>query len=105
MIYRVVGKSSIEEIRARFNQNLDLMLLHFNTIPDPIQKQIYKAIEEDLDVEPQVTKLTKMEIILEGTDWLKKKGTSAPGGYDPFAGLVTPETKAADDSKITNELF
>ena len=105
MIYRVVGKSSIEEIRARFNQNLDLMLLHFNTIPDPIQKQIYKAIEKDLDVEPQVSNLTKMEIILEGTDWLQKKGTSAPGGYDPFAGLSTPETKSTGDSKITNELF
>ena len=105
IIYRVVGKSDPQEIKGRFNQNLDLMLLHFNTIPDPIQKQIYKAIEEDLDVDPQVPKLTKMEIILEGTDWLAKKGASAPSGFDPFAGLETPETNNTEGSKITNELF
>lgn len=105
IIYRVVGKSDPQEIKGRFNQNLDLMLLHFNTIPDPIQKQIYKAIEEDLDVDPQVPKLTKMEIILEGTDWLAKKGASAPSGFDPFAGLETPETNSTEGSKITNELF
>lgn len=105
IIYRVVGKSDPQEIKGRFNQNLDLMLLHFNTIPDPIQKQIYKSIEEDLDIEPQVPKLTKMEIILEGTDWLAKKGASAPSGFDPFAGLETPETNSTEDSKITKELF
>jgi hypothetical protein len=81
------------------------MLLHFNTIPDPIQKQIYKAIESDLTIMPIVQKLTKMEVILEGTDWLQKKGTAAPGGYNPFAGLKTPETKVQADSKITKELF
>lgn len=105
IIYRVVGKSTPEEIRSRFNQNLDLMLLHFNTIPDPIQKQIYKAIEADIDIIPEVSRLTKMEVILEGTHWLQKKGTSAPGGYDPFAGLKTPETKSQSDGTITKELF
>jgi len=105
IIHEVIGKSTIEEIRANFNQNLDLMLLHFNTIPDPIQKQIYKVIENDIDSEPMSEKLTKMEIILEGTNWLKPKGSSAPGGYDPFAGLQTPETKKEDSGKITNELF
>ena len=81
------------------------MLLHFNTIPDPIQKQIYKAIETDLTVMPVVKKLTKMEVILEGTDWLQKKGTAAPGGYNPFAGLKTPETKGHAGGTITKELF
>lgn len=81
------------------------MLLHFNTIPDPIQKQIYKAIEADIDIIPEVSRLTKMEVILEGTHWLQKKGTSAPGGYDPFAGLKTPETKSQSDGTITKELF
>lgn len=104
-IYDTIGKSTLSEIKGRFNQNLDLMLLHFNTIPDPIQKQIYKAIESDLDIEPTFSGLTKMETILEGTDWLQKKGASAPGGYDPFAGLKTPETKQQTEGKITNELF
>jgi 5'-3' exonuclease len=105
IIHNTIGKSTPEEIRVRFNQNLDLMLLHFNTIPDPIQKQIYKAIESDLTIMPVVQKLTKMEVILEGTDWLQKKGASAPGGYNPFAGLKTPETKAQSDDKITKQLF
>ena len=105
IIHTTIGKSTPEEIRARFNQNLDLMLLHFNTIPDPIQKQIYKAIESDLTIMPIVQKLTKMEVILEGTDWLQKKGTAAPGGYNPFAGLKTPETKGHADGTITKELF
>jgi len=105
IIYRVIGKSDRKEIRARFNQNLDLMLLHFNTIPDPIQKQIYKAVESDFNIEPTFNKLTKMEIILEGTNWLVKKGTSAPSGFDPFAGLKTPETNSTNSSKITKELF
>ena len=105
IIHKTIGKSTLEDIRLRFNQNLDLMLLHFNTIPDPIQKQIYKAVEADFTREPQTQRLTKMEVILEGTDWLQKKGTAAPGGYDPFAGLKTPETKGQLDSKITKELF
>jgi 5'-3' exonuclease len=105
IIHTTIGKSTPEEIRVRFNQNLDLMLLHFNTIPDPIQKQIYKAIETDLTIMPIVKKLTKMEVILEGTDWLQKKGTAAPGGYNPFAGLKTPETKGRVGGTITKELF
>lgn len=105
VIHKVIGKSTLSEIKGRFNQNLDLMLLHFNTIPDPIQKEIYKVVENDFNIEPTFPKLTKMEVILEGTDWLQKKGTAAPGGYDPFAGLKTPETKQQNDSKITNELF
>ena len=105
IINRVIGKSNVNEIRSRFNQNLDLMLLHFNTIPDPIQKQIYKCIENDIDQVPELSKLKKMEVILENTTWLQKKGTAAPGGYDPFAGLKTPETKSQSDSTITKELF
>jgi 5'-3' exonuclease len=105
IINRVIGKSNVDEIRSRFNQNLDLMLLHFNTIPDPIQKQIYKCIETDIDQVPELSKLKKMEVILENTQWLQKKGAAAPGGYNPFAGLKTPETKSQSDSTITKELF
>jgi 5'-3' exonuclease len=92
IIYRVVGKSDVQEIKLRFNQNLDLMLLHYNTIPDPIQKDIYKNVESDFNNNTDLSQLSKMEIILEGTEWAKKK-TSTPGGYDPFAGLTIPETK------------
>lgn len=104
MIYRVVGTSTPEEIRIRFNQNLDLMLLHYNTIPDAIQKQIYKQVESDLGKLPNSSKLVKMEYILEGTEWMKQS-TGTPAGYDPFANLNISETKKEQDSKITNELF
>lgn len=104
IIYRVVGMSSPDEIRARFNQNLDLMLLHYNTIPDAIQKQIYVNIEKDINQMPITSKLVKMEYILEGTSWLKQS-TVSPSGYDPFANLNNFETKAEQDTKITNELF
>jgi 5'-3' exonuclease len=91
IIYRVVGQSTPQEIKMRFNQNLDLMLLHYNTIPDPIQKDIYKNVESDFNNSTDLGKLSKMEAILEGTNWTEKK-TGAPGGYDPFAGLQIPET-------------
>lgn len=92
IIYRVTGQSTKQEIKIRFNQNLDLMLLHYNTIPDPIQKDIYKNVESDFNTNTDLGKLSKMEVILEGTGWSEKK-TGAPGGYDPFAGLQIPETK------------
>jgi 5'-3' exonuclease len=92
IIYRVAGQSDPQEIKMRFNQNLDLMLLHYNTIPDPIQKDIYKNVENDFNNSTDLGKLSKMEIILEGTGWIEKK-TATPSGYDPFAGLEIPETK------------
>lgn len=105
IIHRVIGKSDHNEIKLRFNQNLDLMLLHFNTIPDPIQKGIYRAVEADFDNPTDLSKLTKMEIILEGTQWLDKGKRTAPKGYDPFAGLDIPETKEQVQSTSTKELF
>lgn len=92
IIYRVTGQSNPQEIKMRFNQNLDLMLLHYNTIPDPIQKDIYKNVENDFNNSTDLGKLSKMEIILEGTGWIEKK-TATPKAFDPFAGLEIPETK------------
>lgn len=104
IIYRVTGKSDPQEIKMRFNQNLDLMLLHYNTIPDPIQKDIYKNVESDCNNPTDLGKLSKMEIILEGTEWLKKK-TATPSGYDPFAGLNVPETNVKQSDTNTKSLF
>lgn len=104
IIYRVVGNSTREEIRLRFNQNLDLMLLHYNTIPEPIQNEIYKSIERDIDIKPEFKTLSKMEYLLEGTEWIEKKGAGAPSGYDPFAGLTESNSKKEDTEK-TNQLF
>lgn len=71
------------------------MLLHNKTIPDPIQKAIYDAIERDWEgaIENKDS-IMEMDRILEGTDWLEgaKKNNFAP---DPFAGMDVPEEKEA----------
>tara|TARA_B100000767_G_scaffold126354_1_gene120445 strand:+ start:207 stop:1433 length:1227 start_codon:yes stop_codon:yes gene_type:complete len=105
IIYRVVGKSDPKEIRIRFNQNLDLVLLHYNTIPLAIQKGIYNSIEVDRNVLPEFSNITQMEKILEGTDWMVKKSQGAPKGYDAFVGLKEDSNKERPSTKKLNELF
>jgi 5'-3' exonuclease len=107
LIYSVVGKSTKDEIRIAFNQNLDLMLLHFNTIPEGIQKGIYKEIESDFNMSTQLINLTQMEKILEGTGWntAKAKGNTAPKMYDAFATLNLNEVNKEPLTKKINTLF
>jgi 5'-3' exonuclease len=107
MIHDVVGKSTIDEIRLRFNQNLDLMLLHFNTIPGGIQKAIYDEIEKDFKVETRLAGLTQMEKILEGTQWNSKgsAGSGAPKSFDPFAALQLDKVSQQPETKKINTLF
>ena len=107
MIHDVVGKSTIDEIRLRFNQNLDLMLLHYNTIPGGIQKAIYNEIEKDFTVETRLTGLTQMEKILEGSQWNSKgaTGSGAPKSFDPFATLQLDKVSQLPETKKINTLF
>jgi hypothetical protein len=106
LIHEVVGKVEKEEIKVRFNQNLDLMLLHFNTIPDPIQKGIYADIERDFNIEPVMSKLSRMESILENTKWAEStKKTPTPKQYDPFASLNTGGDTSKPATKDLNSLF
>jgi 5'-3' exonuclease len=105
IIYRVVGKSDPKEIRIRFNQNLDLVLLHYNTIPLAIQKGIYNNIEADRNVLPEFSNITQMEKILEGTDWMVKKSQGAPKSYNAFATLKEDSSKERPSTKKLNELF
>jgi 5'-3' exonuclease len=107
LIHEVVGKSTIEEIRVRFNQNLDLMLLHYNTIPEGILKSIYNEIDRDFSVEPQLSGLTQMEKILEGTEWSSTTsvGKGAPKGFDPFATLKLDDVNKLPETKQLNTLF
>jgi 5'-3' exonuclease len=107
LIYDVLGKSSLEEIRFRFNQNLDLMLLHYNTIPEGILKGIYNEIDKDFKVEPRLSELTQMEKILEGTEWNSNNsaGRGAPKKYDPFAALKPEENKDQSTTQKITTLF
>lgn len=103
IVYDVVGKLEKEEIKVRFNQNLDLMLLHYNTIPEGIQNGIYKEIEKDLDKETQLSELTQMEKILEGSGWDSKKSSGTPKSHDPFANLgKTPDSPKKATIKLTD---
>lgn len=100
IIYRVVGNSTKSQIKARFNQNLDIMLLHYNTIPEAIQSQMQKAIDTSIEIEPELNRLTQLEKILEGNPWLQVK-SDVPSQFDPFEGLEdinssTPLTKKLD---------
>ena len=102
VIHEVVGKLEKEEIKVRFNQNLDLMLLHYNTIPEAIQKGIYSEIEKDFKQEINTHDVSQMERILEGTGWNTKKSTGAPKHMDPFANLGTiPQTPMKKTVKLS----
>lgn len=103
LIYRVIGHDTQVNILNRFNQNLDLMLLHYNTIPEPIQQEITKVIDRDKETEPAIMVLSQMEKILEGSSWLKK-ANQTPVDFDAFAGLDENETKDKDSS-TTIKLF
>ena len=95
IIYRVVGHSSLTLIKANLTNNIALMLLHNKTIPDPIQKAIYDAIERDWEgALENKDSLFEMDKILKDTEWLDgaKKNNFAP---DPFAGMDIPEEKEA----------
>ena len=65
------------------------MLLHTKTIPDPIQKAIYSAIERDWEgAIDSIENVLEMDKILAGTDWMSDKGSFAP---DVFAGMNIPD--------------
>jgi 5'-3' exonuclease len=103
IIYRVVGHDPKSHIKMRFNQNLDIMLLHNNTIPESIQQQIQKSIDKDISIDPELSKLTQMEKILESSKWVQIKA-DVPKQFDPFAGLED-ETNSAPLTKNLKELF
>lgn len=103
IVYRIIGNSSREQIKLRFNQNLDIMLLHYNTIPEAIQTQMQLAIDRNVEIEPEVTRLTQMEKILEGNKWLELK-SDVPTQFDPFAGLEDSD-KDKPLTRDLNELF
>jgi len=104
LIHEIVGRATRDEIRVAFNQNLDLMLLHYNTIPESIQKNIFSEIEKDFKVSTQLTKLAQMERILEGSGWntSNKKGSTAPKSYDAFAGLKIEDTQQKPEKDPTS---
>lgn len=117
VIYRVVGKSSKNLIKSSLNNNMALMVLHNRIIPTSIQNAIYKEIDQEWEgAVDNMNVLFDKDKILEGTHWLK--GSDAPAGSDPFAGMDIPEdpkpmktvgkkseTKAKPKTKNLNNLF
>lgn len=86
VIYRVVGNSTTSEIRTRLNLNIQLMLLHIRTIPEPIMNAIYNDIQPET-IELNLHNISQMERILEGTNWTNRTGDGMPDTLDPFSGL------------------
>ena len=101
VVYRVIGKSSIAQIKNNISQNMSLMMLHTKVIPDAIQNEIYSSVEAELKVleGTDLSQLTNKEKILEGTGWLKVSQT--PKQYDAFANI--PETKEKKKLKLVGK--
>lgn len=103
IIYRVIGHTNTTLIKTNLTLNIALMLLHNKTIPDPIQKAIYEAIERDWEgaIESKES-IMEMDKILEGTDWLEgaKKANFAP---DPFAGMDIPKEDPKSPMKLVGK--
>jgi len=101
IIYRVVGRSSVNLIKNSLTSNIGLMLLHNRTIPDSIQRAIYSAIEKDWEgALDSIEVVQDMEKILEGTHWLDGNSSYAP---DPFAGMDIPKEKKAKPMKLVGK--
>jgi len=101
VVYRVIGKSSVAQIKNNISQNMSLMMLHTKVIPDAIQNEIYSSVESELKVleGTDLSQLTNKEKILEGTGWLKVSQT--PKQYDAFANI--PETKEKKKLKLVGK--
>ena len=101
VVYRVIGKPSIAQIKNNISQNMSLMMLHTKVIPDAIQNEIYSSVESELKVleGTDLSQLTNKEKILEGTGWLKVSQT--PKQYDAFANI--PETKEKKKLKLVGK--
>lgn len=108
VIYRVIGNAELAIIKNVLKLNIQLMLLHVRTIPEPIMEAMYNDIEIN-NPDLNVYNITQMERILEGTPWTKKAGETVPDNLDPFSGLklVDDPTKKEDEpkTKSLNNLF
>jgi 5'-3' exonuclease len=108
VIYRVIGNAELAIIKNVLKLNIQLMLLHVRTIPEPIMEAMYNDIEVN-NPDLNVYNITQMERILEGTPWTKKAGESVPDNLDPFSGLklVDDPTKKEEEpkTKSLNNLF
>ena len=108
VIYRVIGNSTKESVKQRLRLNIQLMLLHVRTIPEPIMNAMYNGIELN-NPELNMYKVSQMERILEGTKWTKKTGETVPENLDPFSGLKLVDEKPKKEDqplkKSLNNLF
>jgi 5'-3' exonuclease len=107
IVYRVVGRESVDIITNKIFNNMSLMMLHTRIIPEPIQNEIYKAVEKELTLldRMDVSKLTNKDKILENTKWLDiQKSRKA----DIFSNLDTedkPKKLKLIDKNNNNKLF
>ena len=108
VIYRVIGHAEVPVIKNVLKLNIQLMLLHVRTIPEPIMEAMYNGIDVN-NPDLNIYNVSQMERILEGTPWTKKAGEVVPDSLDPFSGLklVDNQTKKEEQpkTKSLNNLF
>lgn len=110
VICQLVNHSTPSETLKKLNLNVQLMLLHVRTIPEPILSAIYNDMDKsNLDLNMHV--LSQMERILEGTNFTNNNGanTNTPDNFDPFSGLnlvnKTKQKELPNVKKLDNGLF
>lgn len=88
-LHHIIGKMGVLQIESRLNQNITLILLHNNVLPDGIQKAMYHGFEKTINEGANLENLSKMKTILEGTNWTSDE---TPVEFDPFKELKKEET-------------
>ena len=107
IVYRVIGKESVNLIKNNIFQNMSLMMLHSKIIPDAIQEQIYQGIENCflfLD-EMDISKLTNKDKILENTEWLKINQAKKADIFSNLDETNKPKKLKLIGKKRDNKLF
>lgn len=106
-VYRVVGRESVDIITSRIFNNMSLMLLHTRIIPEPIQNEIYKAVEREFALldRMDLSKLTNKDKILENTKWLEIKNSRNAGIFSTLDTKEKPKKLKLIDKNNNNKLF
>ena len=107
IIYRVIGKESVEYITQRIFNNMSLMMLHTSIIPDALQEQIYKEVEKEYTLlnNMDISKLTNKDKILENTKWLEIKQATKADIFSNLDETKPPKKLKLIGKKKDNKLF
>jgi hypothetical protein len=96
-------KMSKETILENFERNTQLMLLHKQTIPDPIQEQMLDYVESSYNSKIDINRVSDMKRMLEGTPYIEVSNTTKT--YGDFGNTSTDMSFIKDDNDSSKPLF